>query len=290
MSRNHTASMGRALTLAVLTVLTALAAVVGPGVLPLGATAVDRAGPGQALPSLRATRAPVATPAPVVTPAAPVRTATPARPSRLQAVTPPPKVPWVPPDMLAALQRDLGLTREQVYERLLNEIALSPVEARLREELGTRFGGSWFNGLLSQTLVVATVSAADVPRITAAGARPTVVKWSLAQLTPIRKRIDAALSVHPAGASVRYIDVRLNRVVVLSQRPATTERIIKSIGVNPAAVVVLPSTEQPGPAFRPAPAPERARTQTLFPPPAEAGTPPAGAAWTCPLRRACAPR
>ncbi|MFI6511055.1 alpha-lytic protease prodomain-containing protein [Streptosporangium sp. NPDC050855] len=269
MSRNHTASMGRALTLIALTALAALAAIVGPGVLPLAATAVGRTGPPQAPPSPRATRAPEAAPAPVVTPASPARTAPGARPSRLQAVTPPPKVPWVPPDMLAALQRDLGLSREQVYERLLNEIALSSVEARLREELGTRFAGSWFSGLLSQTLVVATVSAADVPRITAAGARPTVVRWSLAQLIPIRKRIDAVLSAHPAGASVRYIDVRLNRVVVLSQRPTTTERIIKSIGVNSAAVVVLPSTEQPGPASRPSSVPERVRPQAVPPSPAE---------------------
>ncbi|MGC5014397.1 S1 family peptidase [Streptosporangium sp. DT93] len=259
MPRNHTAVMGRALALAALTALA------GASLIPLAAGA-GGAGSAQEPPSPWAIRAPVA------------HTAVP-RPAR--TASPSPRVPWIPPDMLAALQRDLGLTREQVQERLLNEIVLSSAEARLRKELGVRFGGSWFDGLLSRTLVVATTSAADGPRITAAGAVPAVVRWSLAQLTPIRRRIDEVLSAHPAGMGVRYIDVRLNKVVVLSRTPAAAERIIRSIGVNPAAVVVLPSTEQPGPVPSPASPPERVSPGTGAP---------AGPADACPVRWACAPR
>ncbi|MEU4834374.1 S1 family peptidase [Streptosporangium sp. NPDC023615] len=291
MPRNHTAVMSRAMAFTALTVLA------GAGLLPLAAGA-DGSGAAQAPPSSRATRAPGARPA------AP-------RPATLRPVaslpthkaSPSPQVPWVPPDMLEALQRDLGLTREQVQKRLLNEIVLASVEARLREELGDRFGGSWFNGPLSQTLVVATTSVADRPRITAAGASPSVVRWSLTQLTPIRKRIDEVLSAHPAGASVRYVDVRLNKVVVLTRTPTVTARIIRSTGVDPAAVVVLPSTERPVPSR--ASRPGRARpgeggaagaAGTADPAdPADPAGPvgpvgPRGAADTCPVRWACAPR
>ncbi|MET8340026.1 S1 family peptidase, partial [Streptosporangium canum] len=49
-----------------------------------------------------------------------------------------------PPGMIEALQRDLGLTREQAEERLANEARLAPIEAQVREQLGDRFGGAWY--------------------------------------------------------------------------------------------------------------------------------------------------
>src|SRR4051812_41532058 len=45
-----------------------------------------------------------------------------------------------PPGMIAALQRDLGITGEQAQARLLNEARLAPIEARLRSRLGDHFG------------------------------------------------------------------------------------------------------------------------------------------------------
>ncbi|MGJ6966308.1 alpha-lytic protease prodomain-containing protein [Streptosporangium sp. G11] len=177
------------------------------------------------------------TPTPVARPAAPA----PGTPNAPVVLNP-------PPGLIEALQRDLGLTRAQVEARLLNEARLTVVEARLRQELGSRFGGSWFTGILAQTLMIATTSAADIPRITAAGARAQVVRVSLETLRAIKRRLDGALPASPIGGSVRYVDVRNNRVVILSRYASATEAAIVSIGMDTSLVVVLPSLEDPRPA------------------------------------------
>ncbi|WP_329084990.1 MULTISPECIES: S1 family peptidase [unclassified Streptosporangium] len=165
------------------------------------------------------------------------------RPSDTPATPPGSQPP--PPGMIQALRRDLGLSQEQAEARLLNEVRLAPIEARLRGELGNRFAGSWLSGTIAQTLVVATTSAADIPSILAAGARPEVVVRSLAQLTPIKQKLDQALPARPRAGNVRYIDVRNNIVVVLSAAPKQAETIIDAVGVDKASVSVVPSSEPP---------------------------------------------
>ncbi|GAA4223750.1 hypothetical protein FHR32_003133 [Streptosporangium album] len=152
-----------------------------------------------------------------------------------------------PPGMLEALQRDLGLSEAQAQARLLNETRLVPVEARLRQRLGDRFGGAWLRGTVAQTLVVATTDAADIPQIIAAGAQPEIVGRSLAQLISIKQKLDDALPVRPLVASVRYIDVKTNKVVVLAQKPDEAETVVEGTDVDKTVVVVQPSTEQPQP-------------------------------------------
>ncbi|MFC4586354.1 S1 family peptidase [Sphaerisporangium corydalis] len=162
----------------------------------------------------------------------------------LRATVPPPPPP---PGMLEALQRDLGLSMKQAQARLINEVRLTPMEARFRRELGDRFGGAWLRGTTAQTLVVATTSPADIPRIIAAGAQAEVVTKSLDQLTKIKHKLDQALPVKPPVASVRYVDAKTNKVVILAQKPEAVDTLIEGTGVDKSAVVVLPSTEQPRP-------------------------------------------
>ncbi|WP_329086759.1 MULTISPECIES: S1 family peptidase [unclassified Streptosporangium] len=149
-----------------------------------------------------------------------------------------------PPGMLAALQRDLHLTAEQAQARLLNEVRLAPVAAQLREELGEDFGGSWLTGDLAQTLVVATTDKDHTPQIVAGGARAEVVTRSLEQLNTALDKVDTALSDH-LGGPVRYVDVRSNKVVVLSNVPSTTQNVIQASDVDPVTVRVVSSIEQP---------------------------------------------
>ncbi|WP_329083491.1 MULTISPECIES: S1 family peptidase [unclassified Streptosporangium] len=147
--------------------------------------------------------------------------------------------------MIQALQRDLGLSKDQAEIRLVNEARLAPIEAKLRDSLGDRFGGSWLSGTTARSLVVATTSAADIPAILAAGAQAEVVTRSLAQLIPIKQSLDAALPARPRVGSVRYIDVRNNKVVILSAAPEQAEAIIETVGVNKDVVSVIPSFEIP---------------------------------------------
>ncbi|MEO3808626.1 trypsin-like serine protease [Sphaerisporangium sp. B11E5] len=154
-----------------------------------------------------------------------------------------------PPGMLEALQRDLGLPRSQAMQRLLNETRLAPAAALLRQRLGARFGGSWFSGPTSAILTVATTSAADLPEITAAGARGQVVGKSLVQLKRVLAEIDAVPPTSPDVIAVHYIEVRTNKVVVLSPKPSDAAAHIKSIGIEPDVVVVRPSNERPRPLY-----------------------------------------
>ncbi|WP_089213944.1 S1 family peptidase [Streptosporangium subroseum] len=147
--------------------------------------------------------------------------------------------------MIQALQRDLYLTEEQAHTRLLNEIRLTEVEANLRKELGAEFSGSWFSGGLAQTLVVATTDRENVSRITAQGAQAEIVSRSLTELEETIREVDKALSTESQGGLVRYIDVRSNTVVVLSDAPSTTKDVIMASAANKVAVRVVPSVERP---------------------------------------------
>ncbi|SNT62942.1 Alpha-lytic protease prodomain-containing protein, partial [Streptosporangium subroseum] len=151
-----------------------------------------------------------------------------------------------PPGMLTALQRDLHITVEQAQARLLNEARFTPVETQLRRRLGDRFAGSWLIGSTSQILVVATTDSADLPQITAMGARGEVVGRSLARLNATLKEVDAALATHPNGR-VRLVDVRTNKVIVLSDSASATEDFLEAAGVDLVAVRVLPFAERPRP-------------------------------------------
>ncbi|MGC5011426.1 S1 family peptidase [Streptosporangium sp. DT93] len=148
-----------------------------------------------------------------------------------------------PVGMLVVLQRDLGLTEDQARSRLLNEVRLAPIAAQLRRRLGTRFAGSWLLEPTARTLVVATTSPADLTEITAQGARPLLVRRSLAELQAIKDRLAAGpLS---SVSSVRYIDVRTNKVIVRSATPQAAAKIVRTTGLASDAVKVIASAEQP---------------------------------------------
>ncbi|MEU3170276.1 S1 family peptidase [Streptosporangium sp. NPDC006930] len=154
-----------------------------------------------------------------------------------------------PPGMLDALERDLGLTPAQAQARLLNEQRLTPVALQLARRLGPHFGGVWLRGNSAHTLVAATTSAADIPVILDAGAQVEIVPRPLTELATIKQKIDEALPPKPLVSSARFVDVKRNKVVVLSPQPEDAQNFIESAGVDEAAVVVLPTTEVPQPLY-----------------------------------------
>jgi streptogrisin C len=148
--------------------------------------------------------------------------------------------------MIESLQRDLGLTKEQVLVRLANEQRAAKTEATLTSSLGTSYAGSWLNGDASQFLV-ATTDAAGVKAIEAQGAQPVVVERSLEQLNAVKERIDGASEQAKAGASLWYVDVTTNSVVVLASEQAAAEALVAAAGVDKSMVRVALSPEQPQP-------------------------------------------
>ncbi|SDM41417.1 S1 family peptidase [Allokutzneria albata] len=144
--------------------------------------------------------------------------------------------PVASPQMLTAMQRDLGLTAEQANARAANEMKAAEVDAQLRGLLGASYAGSHFaNG--NPELIVSVTDASRVGTIRAAGVEARVVARSSAQLDAIMSTLDAA-DKQAKGVSGWFVDTVNNRVVVTARTVADGERFIKASGADPAAVAV----------------------------------------------------
>lgn len=115
------------------------------------------------------------------------------------------------PELLSAMQRDLGLTRSQAQERLAAEKTATAVERKAKRAAGSSYGGSWFDAE-SGKLTVAVTRSADTEAIRATGATVRLVKHSAQQLDAAKARIDALSA--PAGVSGWHVDPKANKVVV----------------------------------------------------------------------------
>ncbi|WP_307722910.1 S1 family peptidase [Gandjariella thermophila] len=119
--------------------------------------------------------------------------------------------PQVSPEILAAMQRDLGLTPRQATARLLAEAHAGTVERQLQASLGEAFGGAWFDAAANR-LVVGVTDAGRAEAVRAAGADARVVTFTERQLDAAK----AALDAMPAPRTVNgwYVDPQSNSVVV----------------------------------------------------------------------------
>ncbi|MGW4727191.1 carbohydrate-binding protein [Streptomyces sp. NPDC004291] len=150
------------------------------------------------------------------------------------------------PELLRALQRDLGLTRAQAENRLANEAEAGARAAGLRLDLGGAFAGAWVDGAESGTLTVATTRAADAAAIRASGARAEVVTHALTTLERAKETLDRAAT---AEAPVRYVDVRANVLVVEEARAGAGARLLAATGVPRDLVKVVRTAEAPRPLY-----------------------------------------
>ncbi|MFB7276210.1 carbohydrate-binding protein [Streptomyces hydrogenans] len=151
-----------------------------------------------------------------------------------------------PPELLAAMGRDLGLTRAQAERRLVNEAEAGAAAARLRDRLGGSFAGAWVAGAESGSLTVATTRAADLTAIRAAGAEAALVRHGLPALERAKAALDRAAT---ADAPVRYVDVRANALVVEETRAGAGDRLVAATGVPADLVRVVRSDEAPRPLY-----------------------------------------
>lgn len=157
-----------------------------------------------------------------------------------------------PPALLKAMERDLGLDRQQAERRLANEAEAGTTAGRLRAALGPDFAGAWVRGAESGTLTVATTDAADVPAIEAQGARATVVPHSLTELEAAKARLDRAAATGETGtadAPVWYVDVRTNTVTVQAIRSSAAGALLSAAGVDRSLVRIEKSADRPRPLY-----------------------------------------
>ncbi|MDN3058065.1 S1 family peptidase [Streptomyces sp. SRF1] len=157
----------------------------------------------------------------------------------------------VPPEMLASMQRDLGLTADEARARISNEYRAGAAEPGLRKTLGGAYAGAWVSGNTAE-LTVATTDEEQSATITAGGAKAAVVKHSLNALTEAKRALDSAAAERPPtaeAASAWYVDVKTNSVVVQSARPDEAAAFVAASGADRQVVRVVESPERPGPLY-----------------------------------------
>ncbi|UVS78625.1 ricin-type beta-trefoil lectin domain protein [Actinokineospora sp. UTMC 2448] len=140
--------------------------------------------------------------------------------------------PVASPDGLhAALARDLGWRPAEAAVRQAAETAAVPVEQALRQRLGERFGGAWYDGGLK----VGVLDRADAAAVRAAGAQPVPVARSERALIADKARLDR----HSPGPDVYawYADPATNSVVVEGGTASAAAAFARAAGVPARAVV-----------------------------------------------------
>jgi streptogrisin C len=150
----------------------------------------------------------------------------------------------VSPQILAAMQRDLGLSPDQSVARLKRAKWASGVSAKLAAATGADFGGSWI-AADGTTLKVAVTNTGAADQVKAAGAVPVLVKHSEQKLDAAKAKLDAA---HTAkGLTGWYVDVPTNKLVVVAKPAAAAAAadFAQAAGVPSADVSVVTSSATP---------------------------------------------
>lgn len=147
----------------------------------------------------------------------------------------------VDPDLLSALQRDLGLTADQARQRLADDAAATRLADTLGAALHSSFAGAWVDQATGD-LVVATTDPAAVERIRDAGARPQVVSRDVLSLDRVLGLLDSAAAGTasvPDAVTGWYIDPASNEVVVSATDPAAARSFVaRTLGAAPDGVRV----------------------------------------------------
>ncbi|RKR91155.1 streptogrisin C [Micromonospora pisi] len=153
--------------------------------------------------------------------------------------------PDVSVEILDAMQRDLGLTADQVQTRLAADSRAAKAEESLRGSLGSRFGGAWL--VDGSQVVVGVTDTAAAERVRAAGAQPKLVARSEAALTAIKDTLDAKGNAAPKSVTGWYVDVTSNTVVVQATPDgvASAAGFAAASGAPAGAVRVAVSAEVP---------------------------------------------
>lgn len=148
------------------------------------------------------------------------------------------------PDMVPAMQRDLGLTHDQALARLKSEDVANRVTESLTAALGEAFGGATYNAATGKAHV-ATTNAALAAKIREAGAEAEVVKFSARQLNSTVDTLNAAAA--PAAVFGWGVDDATNRVTldVLQGQRAAAQAFLAKSGVDKSAVTIRETASTP---------------------------------------------
>ncbi|ADJ46903.1 serine protease [Amycolatopsis mediterranei S699] len=152
------------------------------------------------------------------------------------------------PGLIAAMQRDLGLTAAQASARLTQEMTATRVLPGAQRAAGTAFGGAWFDPARGK-LVVGVTDPGAAAAVRQAGAEPVAARTSAAKLDAAKAAIDASAKAEPAPAAVSgwRADPRAGSVVVTVRpgaRGADVDAFLaRAAKAGPVTVATAPAAE-----------------------------------------------
>ncbi|HET9382808.1 MAG TPA: S1 family peptidase [Streptomyces sp.] len=116
--------------------------------------------------------------------------------------------------LLAAMQRDFGLTAKQAEARLAAEKKATALEPKVRRAAGAAYGGSWFDADTNRLTVAVTDAASDatVRDLRADGVTVRAAEHTARELDAAKARIDELSA--PDGVASWHVDPRAGTVVV----------------------------------------------------------------------------
>ncbi|MFD2797683.1 S1 family peptidase [Promicromonospora vindobonensis] len=153
-----------------------------------------------------------------------------------------PDVTGYAPGMVAALERDLGLTTSEAVARLKTDEALSEKQLAIAKALDKGYAGAWVDGT---ELFVAVTDTAGAAEVRAAGATAVTVDRSLSQLDRLATK--AYRAAPEAKVAAAYVDVESNSVVmeVAKGAKAAVAAAVKKAGISAGSVSVVEVAEMP---------------------------------------------
>lgn len=119
-------------------------------------------------------------------------------------------------ELLAAVQRDLGLSPQQAAERFRQESRAAVMQHVAKGLAGDTFAGAWFDAA-SGKLVVGVTDAVKSAALRGLGAEPKVVAHTAKDLNAVKAGLDGK-GPAPAAVTGWFVDEAANVVTVTVQR------------------------------------------------------------------------
>ncbi len=118
-------------------------------------------------------------------------------------------------DLLAALQRDLGLNAQQAADRLRQESAAAVLQHVAKGFAGDAFGGAWFDASAGK-LVVGVTDSGKADLLRRLGAEPRTVANKASDLDAAKAKLDAEKA--PNEVTGWFVDPQANAITVTVKR------------------------------------------------------------------------
>ncbi|GAA4542612.1 S1 family peptidase [Amycolatopsis samaneae] len=154
------------------------------------------------------------------------------------------------PGMVAALQRDLGLSHDQAITRLGSEEAAGRIARSITGALGDRLGGVSYDAASGKARIGVT-DASLLDRVRAGGAEAELVRFTARQLDSTVDSLNANEPAAPDAVTGWGVDAAANRITltVLRGQRAVAEAYVAKSGVDRSAVTIAETAEKPAPFY-----------------------------------------